>query len=162
MLVKEFLNLCYKVNKNGNLSKLAISFMVKHNLKDNQDVSEEDLIILTQHLSSKEKRIQITKVLLERLVNKSTKNSGVGSWREKTYKQVARELHPDSETGDTKSFQFLQEVKEYFWDYKGNPRNGIFHVKWSREKMLEEGWTYEHLIKAWVKNGEKPIYSEDY
>lgn len=143
MLVKEFLNLCYKVNKNGSLSKLAISFMVKHNLKDNQDVSEEDLIVLTQHLSSKEKRIQITKILLERLVNKSTKNSGVGSWREKTYKQVAKELHPDSETGDIKSFQFLQEVKEYFWDYKGNPRNKIGKGNWEIEKEInKEGYSH--------------------
>ena len=144
MLVKEFLNLCYKVNKNGSLSKLAISFMVKHNLKDNQDVSEEGLIILTQHLSSKEKRIQITKVLLERLMNKPTQKSNIGSWREKTYKQVARELHPDSETGDTKSFQFLQDVKEYFWDYKGEPRKEIKFWEWRHEKEYKEGGGFKY------------------
>ncbi|MGL6024154.1 MAG: hypothetical protein ACRC0F_06020, partial [Cetobacterium sp.] len=66
--------------------------------------------------------------------------------RTKSYKQVARELHPDSDTGDTESFQFLQEVKEFLWDYSGQPRKVIDKVKWSLEKEFASG-TYNKYDK---------------
>lgn len=164
MLVREFLELAYPLKKSGELSKNAIKFMEKHELQEDSNVSEQDLIILAQHLSSKEKRINIIKILLEKLDKQEVivSKCNVGEWRTKSYKQVAKEVHPDSETGDTKSFQFLQEVKEYLWDFEGNPRKEFVKVKWSREKRIREGWIYEPTIKGWTKQGEKPIFSEDY
>ncbi|MGL5984168.1 MAG: hypothetical protein ACRCZ1_02735, partial [Cetobacterium sp.] len=66
------------------------------------------------------------------------------------------------DTGDTESFQFLQEVKEFLWDYSGQPRKVIAKIKWNREKMLVDGWSYESTIKAWIKKGEKPVFTNDY
>lgn len=62
--------------------------------------------------------------------------------REKTYKQIARIFHPDNkETGSEKSFQFIQEIKEYFWDYTGKPRKEIKKWSWDMEKdIAQNGW----------------------
>jgi hypothetical protein len=155
MLVIDFLNMAYKKGKNG-LSKLAINFMMKHDLKENMEVSEEKLILLSQHLSNKEKKIKIITALLEIVSNKaSTKTkSTVGEWRNSSYKQVTRELHPDSDTGTTEAFQFLQEIKEYLWDYKGEPRKEIKKSDWKREKMLADGWSYNMWTEKYEKKGE--------
>ncbi|MGL6098154.1 MAG: hypothetical protein ACRCZ9_00185 [Fusobacteriaceae bacterium] len=142
MLVGDFMKLVYKSKKNGDLSKIAITFMGKHGLKGEDEKSEQELILVSQYLSNKDKRIEVIGILLEQ-INTATELS-VGKWRVKNYKQVARELHPDSERGDTESFQFLQEIK------------------WSRERMLVNGWVYESTIKAWIKKGEKPVFTNDY
>ncbi|MGL6023954.1 MAG: hypothetical protein ACRC0F_05005, partial [Cetobacterium sp.] len=66
------------------------------------------------------------------------------------------------ERGDTESFQFLQEIKEFLWDYNGQPRKMINKIKWSRERMLVNGWVYEPTIKAWIKKGKNPVFTNDY
>jgi hypothetical protein len=143
MLVREFLGIAYKSGKNG-LTKLAINFMVKHNLKEDMDVREDKLILLSQHLSNKEKRIEIITLLLKNMSIKSqgeavvNKKTSVGTWRNSNYKQIAKELHPDSDTGCTEAFQFLQEVKEFLWDYKGVPKTEIKYWSWKEEREYRE------------------------
>lgn len=156
MLVREFLELAYPLKKSGELSKNAIKFMEKHELQEDNDINEQELIILAQHLSSKEKRINIIKILLEKLDKQETTVSkcNVGEWRIKSYKQVAKEVHPDSENGDTKSFQFLQEIKEFLWDYKGEPRKTIEKKRWEVEKLLDTGWVYNFMLNRYEKGGE--------
>lgn len=134
MLIKDFLNKVYKSKKDGTLSKVAISFMVKHSLKENEDKNPEELIMLSQHLSNVSKRIEIVSYLLQEMSSTKDSRYKIGDWRKKTYKQVAKELHPDSDTGDTESFQFLQEIKEFLWDCDGNPRSTIQKFSWSAEK----------------------------
>ncbi|MGL5961677.1 MAG: hypothetical protein ACRCZ0_06970 [Cetobacterium sp.] len=144
MLVKDYMKLVYKAKNDGGLSKIAITFMVKHDLKENAEKSEQELILISQHLSNKDKRIEVVSILLGQLSVSPKPN--VGQWRTKSYKQVARELHPDSDTGDTESFQFLQEVKEFLWDYSGQPRKIIDKVTWSLEKEFANG-TYNKYDK---------------
>lgn len=143
----DFLKGVYKLKKNGELPSSAIKFMDKHNLTVDMEVENNTLILIAQDLSNKEKRKNIINILLEGL--KSITNEVVlklSDLREKTYKQIAKIVHPDSSTGDNKSFQVLQEVKEFLWDYLGNPREEIYKGKWSLEKeVCSEG--YDPLAK---------------
>ncbi len=147
MLVMDFLKGVYKLKKNGELPSSAIKFMDKHNLTADMEVENNTLILIAQDLSNKEKRKNIITILLESL--KSTTDEVVlklADLREKTYKQVAKILHPDSSTGDNKSFQVLQEIKLFFWDCYGHPRKEIREGHWDTEKQMREG-TYDPYAK---------------
>lgn len=139
MLVRDFIRMAYKIKKDGGLPKQAISFLVKHSLKENEEKSERELILISQSLSNADKRINIITTLLDIMEGNMVIVGGnnTGEWRSKTYKQVAKELHPDSETGDTDSFQFLQEIKEFLWDCEGNPRKEIVHCSWEIERRYK-------------------------
>lgn len=118
------------------MDRHAITFMVKNNLKEDMDVSERELMILSQSLSSKEKRVDLINALLDCM---GSCIQSVATWRKRTYKQVAKELHPDSDTGGNEDFQFLQEIKEFLWDYKGQPRKKIIQHYWSIERDTANG-----------------------
>lgn len=138
MLVRDFINLAYKLKKDGGVSSLAIKFMAKHNISEDMDLSEQELILISQDLSNKDKRKEIINILLENM--KSLTNEvclKLNDLRNKTYKQISKIVHPDTQTGDTESFQILQEIKEFFWDYLGNPRKILMQIDWSAEKRVE-------------------------
>ncbi|MGL5971649.1 MAG: hypothetical protein ACRCZL_06575, partial [Cetobacterium sp.] len=134
MLIRDFLKLAYTTKKGVFMNRHAITFMVKNNLKEDMDVSERELIILSQSLSSKEKRVDLINALLDCM---SCCVQGVATWRKRTYKQVAKELHPDSDTGNKDDFQFLQEIKEFLWDCNGSPRKDIKKISWEIEKHVK-------------------------
>ncbi|MGL5961960.1 MAG: hypothetical protein ACRCZ0_08405 [Cetobacterium sp.] len=67
MLVRDFMKLVYKSKKNGDLSKIAITFMRKHSLKGEDEKSEQELILVSQYLSNKDKRIEVIGILLEQI-----------------------------------------------------------------------------------------------
>ncbi|MGL5646948.1 MAG: hypothetical protein ACRDDY_03775 [Clostridium sp.] len=90
-----------------------------------ENISKKEML---SFVNSYEKKI----VVMEKSIT-------IADMREKTYKQVAKILHPDSEFGDEKSFKVLQEIKEFFWDYKGNPREKVKQHYWSIEKDTANG-----------------------
>lgn len=140
MLVRDFLKEVYSISKSGKFHASAIKFMDKHNLTEEMEVENSTLILMAQDLSNKDKRKKIINILLEGL--KSITNEvglKLSDLREKTYKQIAKFAHPDSSTGDNKSFQVLQEIKEFMWDYLGNPRKEVKKFTWELEKKRRNG-----------------------
>ncbi len=133
MKIEVILDIAYKKKNNGDYPARAMDFLDKNDLELGVEYDPIELIPSVSKLSNKDK---ITKALL--LIAEEIQKSTVQVLeviREKTYKQVAKMCHPDN-GGSNKMFQVLQEMKEFFWDYKGEPRKEIKKLLWEVEKKM--------------------------
>lgn len=134
MKIREFLEKVYGVKKDNKLSHYAVNFVKKYNLDldEEKTISElKDITILFSSLKVREKAIAILNSFVENVVE--TVKVTLTDLRTKTYKQIARILHPDS-NGSESEFKVLQDIKESLWDYQGKPRKDIKNISWESEK----------------------------
>lgn len=158
MKLKELIARIYGVKKdNITIKHFGINFVNKNGLDLEKEYTTKEsvlseVIILLTDLKKRQTAISI----INELIVETVKEVGMKllDIRSKTYKQVARICHPDSDTGDTESFKVLQGIKEFFWDYKGEPRKKVEKGDWKKEKMVAEGWSYNIWTEKYEKKGE--------
>lgn len=137
MKIIELIDLIYSRKKDNTLSHHAKKFIKKYSLNIEEEIEIDSAILLATTISNSEKRNSVVAQLLE-VKNKSTKKGLTIDLRTNSYKKVCRHFHPDNlETGDENTFKFIQEIKESFWDYLGNPRKEISKLEWDLEKEMK-------------------------
>ncbi|MGL5985103.1 MAG: hypothetical protein ACRCZ1_07625 [Cetobacterium sp.] len=124
-------------------------FLKTNELTEDSELSMADTLMVIQNMSNKDKR----KKAIEFVISEFTENTGLklSDIRENTYKQVAKAVHPDSSTGDVKSFQVLQEIKEFFWSFDGQPRKEVKKVSWEHEQKVAQGYEYNFMKDCYYK-----------
>lgn len=139
MKVIELLDIMYKRNKSGELSHFAKKLLIKHNISENDDISEIKATIIASEISNKEKRIAVIESILSNIENNVEIITPIDI-RNNTYKTVCKFYHPDNvnSTGNAEMFRFVQEVKEYLWNSKGVPRKEIRNTSWDYENQLDK------------------------
>lgn len=149
--VMDFLNMIYNRKKDGSLSHHALKLVKNSNLDTEGEIEVSEAIIIASRLSNSTKRTET----IERLLSLKKKNEQLTmELRKNTYKQVCRHYHPDNlDTGSENVFKFIQDIKEVFWDYLGNPRKMLINLSWDREKERKEfkGTDFEWRMKMWDK-----------
>ncbi|MGL4999927.1 MAG: hypothetical protein ACRC5T_13270 [Cetobacterium sp.] len=124
-------------------------FLKTNELTEDSELSMADTLMVIQNMSNKDKR----KKAIEFVISEFTEDTGLklSDIRENTYKQVAKVVHPDSSTGDVKSFQVLQEIKEFFWSFDGQPRKEVKKVSWEHEQKVAQGYEYNFMKDCYYK-----------
>lgn len=141
MKLKDILIEVYGLKKDGNLKSNAIKFCEKYNLNLDGENNVSDIIIALSHLSNKDKKEKAIRMVLESINTEVNEDKDIDllQLRKLTYKQSCRLFHPDNkETGNNGVFQFIQDIKYAFWDYKGNPRKDVKEFDWIKEKEINE------------------------
>jgi hypothetical protein len=149
MRLKELIGRLYGVKKDGAIKHFGLNFVSKNGLDlEKEYTTKESALSEVVLLLTDLKKRQTALSIINELIVETVRDVGVNlsDVRNKTYKQVAKACHPDSSTGDTESFKVLQEIKEFFWDYKGEPRKEICRVSWASEKEIASP-TYNRFDK---------------
>lgn len=150
--VIDFLDMIYNRKKDGSINHHSSKLIEKHSLNIEEEIDVSQAILIASTLSNTEKRIKVIDKLLSL---KEKKEQMTMELRKHTYKQVCRHYHPDNlETGSENVFKFIQEIKEVFWDYLGNPRKMLINLSWDKEKERKEfkGTDFEWSMKMWDKS----------
>ncbi|MGL5960777.1 MAG: hypothetical protein ACRCZ0_02335 [Cetobacterium sp.] len=144
MILKDFLVGIYGMNKaNTQPSYHVYKFAERNGLELGRELTKQELCDLAVKFSSLDKREKAMSIIhtivevVERAIVK------LDILRKESYKRVCKVFHPDTtETGSEESFKFIQDIKEYFWDYKGQPRESIVRLDWAKEKKFKESSSY--------------------
>lgn len=147
----DLIDMIYKRKKDGSLNHHSKKLITKHNLDTEGEIEVSDAIIMASRLSNSTKRTEVIEKLLSL---KKKKEQLTMELRKNTYKQVCRHYHPDNlDTGSENVFKFIQDIKEVFWDYLGNPRKMLINLSWDRERERKEfkGTDFEWRMKMWDK-----------
>ncbi|MGL4425285.1 MAG: hypothetical protein ACRCZ0_03030 [Cetobacterium sp.] len=145
MILKDFLVGIYGMNKaNTQPSHHVYKFAERNGLELGREFTKQEMCDLAVKFSSLDKREKAMGIIhsIVEVVEKTIVKLDI--LRKESYKRVCKVFHPDTtETGSEESFKFIQDIKEYFWDYKGQPRDSIDKWEWLDEKDY-----YESLNKG--------------
>ena len=146
MKVERLVDIVYKRKKDGSLSYHANKFIEKHKLDIEKELSREEALYILININNKDKRELVLKELLTEIEPKQDLNL-----REVTYKEACKFYHPDNKSsGSINMFKFIQEVKEYLWEWTGEPVKEIFGKNdWNEDRI------FDNLTK---KDQEKSFY----
>lgn len=134
MTVKKLVDLIYKRKKDGQLSFHANRFLEKHNLNIDRDLTKEETMFILITINSQDKRELVLKELLSEVEEKQDLNL-----REVTYKEACKYYHPDNlDTGSSNIFKFIQDIKEYIWEWDGKPVEDIYKRNWKEAERYNK------------------------
>ncbi|MGL4425483.1 MAG: hypothetical protein ACRCZ0_01255 [Cetobacterium sp.] len=163
--IADLLKEAYK-KKGEELGYHAIKFLEKHSLDKDAIIESKDSALDILILFSKAKQVLVLEWIRKNFASEEkTKKEEDGfkltMLRDRTYKQVARFLHPDSSTGDKDEFQYLQEIKGWIWSCettvraeRSEPPMNSYHYEHARENE-EISRIVEEIL------AENPNISED-
>lgn len=121
MKVIELIDLIYKRKKDNTISHFASKLINKYNLDIDGEIEIINAIIISSSISNSQKREEVITKLTEMLNTKAEVVEPIDILNN-TYKSVCKFYHPDNlETGNDTMFKFVQQLREYLWDYKGKP-----------------------------------------
>lgn len=137
MKVIELIDKIYNRTKSGELSHHAKKLIAKHNLIIEEEIDLIRAVLIVSELSNKDKRISITNELMSAIDTCKEVIEPI-NFRESSYKQVCKFYHPDNvDTGSEQMFKFIQEIREFLWDYKGKPKKKIYEGDWDFERQYD-------------------------
>lgn len=130
----------YGKKKDGNISHHALNFCKKYELDIEKEYDKTTLVLSLSKISNSLKREKALNIVMS-TEDGNTNKADINILRQENYKTCCKIFHPDNkDTGDENVFKFIQEIKYYFWDCDGNPREDISYFKWSKEKIAKEKW----------------------
>ncbi|MGL5961919.1 MAG: hypothetical protein ACRCZ0_08200 [Cetobacterium sp.] len=138
MKFKEIIDKCYKPKKDGSIGFYGMKFAEKCGFGVDCELTEYEALSTLLNLS-KEKQVAVFGLIKSKFESDKRSEPTIGDTRILTYKQFAKLVHPDSIGGSDSSFKALQELKEFLWDYNGQPRKKISLWQWSHEREFNEG-----------------------
>lgn len=147
----DLIDMIYNRKKDGSLNHHSLKLITKHSLNIEEEIEVSQAILIVSTLSNSIKRTEVIEKLLSLKEEKEQMSMDL---RKNTYKQVCKHYHPDNiDTGSENVFKFIQEIKEVFWDYLGNPRKNLINLSWDKEKERKEfkGTDFEWRMKMWDK-----------
>lgn len=140
MKVIEFIDLIYKRKKDNTISHFASKLINKYNLDIDGEIEIINAIIISSSISNSQKREEVITKLTEMLNTKAEVVEPIDILNN-SYKSVCKFYHPDNiETGNDTMFKFVQQLREYLWDYKGYPNTkveckGVWDSQRKRDKF---------------------------
>lgn len=138
MRVIELIDLIYKRKKDNTISHFASKLINKYNLDIDGEIEIINAIIISSSISNSQKREEVITKLTEMLNTKAEVVEPIDILNN-TYKSVCKFYHPDNlETGNDTMFKFVQQLREYLWDYKGVPNTKIeCKGKWDAQRKRD-------------------------
>lgn len=152
MKVVELIDVVYKRKKDGELSYHAKNFIYKHKLDVENTLTNDEAMKLIVKINNADKR----ELALQYLIDNKCNDKSIDI-RNSTYKQVCKFYHTDNQdTGNEIMFQFIQEIKEYLWEWNGSPVSEISNkLCWDNDKesarvkkILTDSQYYQYINNA--------------